>query len=297
MIKKETYSRLPGKVNRSLFALGAGAGLLLTFPVLAGDPENAHLGYELVWADEFDADGPPSPENWNYENGFLRNRELQFYQPQNVWCEDGLLIIEARRERVPNRRYDPDSNDWRRNREYAEYTSSSIHTMGQHSWQYGRFEMRGRIDVRPGMWPAWWTLGVEGEWPANGEIDIMEYYSGDLYANVAWGTERRWRAAWNDVATPLSELGGKDWADEFHVWRMDWTEDYIRLYVNDGLLNETDLSETINPDGSNPFHQPHYMLLNLAIGSEGGDPSDTDFPARFEVDWVRVYQKIDDKEE
>lgn len=282
--------------DRALFSLVAGAAVFMAGAASAEDPENAHPGYKLVWADEFDVDGPPNPENWNYEHGFVRNQELQFYQPQNVWCEDGLLIIEGRRERVPNPRYNPDSGDWRSSREYAEYTSSSIRTMGQQSWQYGRFEMRGRIDVRQGMWPAWWTLGVEREWPSNGEIDIMEYYSGNLYANVAWGTDRRWTAAWDAVATPLSELGGEDWADDFHVWRMDWTEDYIRLYVNDRLLNETDLSGTLNADGSNPFHQPHYMLLNLAIGSNGGDPSETEFPARFKVDWVRVYQKIDDEE-
>jgi beta-glucanase (GH16 family) len=78
---------------------------------------------------------------------------------------------------------------------------------------------------------------------------------------------------------------------------MDWCEDFIRLYVDDRLLNETDLSKTVNPDGTNPFHQPHYMLLNVAIGGDnGGDPSATEFPSRFEVDWVRVWQRIPEGE-
>jgi beta-glucanase (GH16 family) len=84
------------------------------------------------------------------------------------------------------------------------------------------------------------------------------------------------------------------WSKRFHLWRMDWDERSIRLYVDGLLLNTTDLSETINGDaeGKNPFHQPHYMILNLAIGGmNGGDPSSTPFPTRFEVDYVRVYQR------
>jgi beta-glucanase (GH16 family) len=81
------------------------------------------------------------------------------------------------------------------------------------------------------------------------------------------------------------------WPEEFHVWKMDWTEKHIRLYLDEELLNEVDLTQTQNPDGFNPFHQPHYLLLNLAIGSNGGDPSRTKNPRKYEVDYVRVYQK------
>ena len=128
--------------------------------------------YKLVWHDEFDQDGRPNPQNWTYETGFVRNKELQWYQPENAWCENGMLIIVARRENKANRSFDSNSTDWRRNRQYAAYTSASLTTQGLHSWQYGRFEMRARIDTRPGLWPAFWTLGVEGQWPNNGEIDI-----------------------------------------------------------------------------------------------------------------------------
>jgi beta-glucanase (GH16 family) len=72
---------------------------------------------------------------------------------------------------------------------------------------------------------------------------------------------------------------------------MDWDKDKIRLYVDDQLLNEVSLTETINPDGFNPFLQPHYILLNLAVGGNGGDPSGTRFPVKYEVDYVRVYQE------
>ena len=107
--------------------------------------------YKLVWADEFDKDGPPDPCNWTYERGFVRNQELQWYQPDNARCENGLLIIEGRRERKPNPRYNPESNDWKVNREFAEYTSACVTTRRLHSWMYGRFEMRGpgRDSKRP----------------------------------------------------------------------------------------------------------------------------------------------------
>jgi len=250
-------------------------------------------GYTLAWADEFNKDGRPDPNNWVYENGFERNEELQWYQPDNAVCKEGLLVIEARRERKPNPNYDPNSNSWRRNRQFIEYTSSCVKTIGRHSWTFGRFEMRGRIDTRPGLWPAFWTLGSARGWPGCGEIDIMEYYRGMLLANACWAGERRWSAIWDDLKKPITDFD-PDWSSRFHIWRMDWDKDNIRLYVDDELLNTIELSKTINrtPDKANPFHEPHYILLNLAIGgANGGDPSATQFPARFEIDYVRVYQK------
>ena len=257
-------------------------------------PPAAYPGYALVWSDEFDRDGAPDPKKWGYELGFVRNRELQWYTPENARQADGLLIIEARRERVANTSFEKGSSDWRGSREFAEYTSASLLTRGLHSWRYGRFEMRGRIDTRPGLWPAFWTLGVDGTWPHNGEIDIMEYYRGLLLANVAWGGAKRFEAIWADTRKPIASFADAAWPSDFHVWRMDWDERAIVLSVDGHRLNDVRLTRTINQDGTgtNPFHQPHYMLVNLAVGgTQGGDPSSTSFPARYEVDYVRVYQR------
>jgi beta-glucanase (GH16 family) len=250
-------------------------------------------GYKLVWSDEFDVDGRPNSANWRYENGFVRNEEDQWYQPDNATVQGGVLVIEARREQKLNPNYQAGSTDWKRNRQYAEYTSSSLITSGLHSWQYGRFEMRGRIDTRAGMWPAWWTLGNSGEWPSNGEIDIMEFYNGRVLANVACGTSTRYTAKWDSVTKAISSFNDPQWSSKFHVWRMDWDDTKIDLYLDDALMNTTNLADMLNPNGMSPFMQPAYMILNLAIGgTSGGDPTNTTFPARYEIDYVRVFQKI-----
>jgi beta-glucanase (GH16 family) len=283
-----------------LTAAALAFALVAIRPMAGQDPRapapggQVPAGYELAWADEFDRDGAPDPARWGYERGFVRNEELQWYQPENARVEGGFLVIEARRERHANPNYQADATDWRRRREYADYTSASLMTRGLHSWQYGRFEMRGRIDTRAGLWPAFWTLGVSNPWPRNGEIDIMEYYRGMLLANVAWGSAAPGRAAWADTRTPIATLGD-GWSSAFHTWRMDWDADRIRLFVDDRELNTVDLSRTTNEDGSgvNPLRQPHYIILNLAIGgTSGGDPSATAFPARFDVDYVRIYRRM-----
>lgn len=257
------------------------------------DPVPQNDNYQLVWSDEFNTDGAPDSTHWNYERGFVRNHELQYYQPENAYCKNGLLVIEARKENKPNPGYTAGSNDWRKNREAILYTSACLRTMGKYSWQYGRFEMRGRIDISAGIWPAWWTLGVSKRWPGNGEIDIMEYYRGKLLANIAClGADKK--AEWYSNKFSTDSLGGAKWAEQFHVWRMDWTPASISLFIDNQLLNRVPLDKLENKDGSgfNPFTQPHYMLLNMALGGDnGGDITGTSFPRKFEVDYVRVYQQ------
>ncbi|WP_374049392.1 family 43 glycosylhydrolase [uncultured Bacteroides sp.] len=265
---------------------------------------HAQDGWKLVWSDEFNKDGPLDSSVWGHETGYARNEEAQWYQSDNAICKDGCLVIEARKEQDRSRKnpyYESGSKAWPKKWEFVEYTSSSVNTAGKKDFLYGRFEIKARIPVAKGAWPAIWTLGSNMEWPSNGEIDIMEYYQikgvPHILANAAWGTDRRWNAKWNSKATPYSHFTDKDpdWASKFHIWRMDWDEEAIKLYLDDELLNEIPLSSTINGsigNGTNPFTKPQYLLLNLALGGINGGPIDESaLPMKYEIDYVRVYQK------
>lgn len=251
-------------------------------------------GYKLVWSDEFNNTGKPSSANWSYETGFVRNEEHQWYQSDNANCVNGALEIVAKKERVLNPNYVAGSTDWKKSRQYAEYTSSAIHSRGKKSWKYGRFEIRAKIPATTGAWPAIWTLGDWGEWPTNGEIDIMEYYGDGILANACWGSSTRWQGIWDSSKTPMSYFKGKDanWANKYHIWVMDWTPEFIKLYLDGELLNTIETAKTINADGTNPFtSRNHYALLNLALGGvNGGDPTRPAYPITYFVDYIRVYQ-------
>jgi arabinan endo-1,5-alpha-L-arabinosidase len=232
--------------------------------------------WKLVWADEFNTNGRPDPANWNFEHGFQRNHELQWYQPENAFCTNGLLVIEARREHQLNPEYATNGGDWRTKREWIDYTSASLTTRRLREFKYGKFEMRARIDTRPGSWPAFWTLGATPgvHWPACGEVDIMEYYNGTVLANFGYGLD-----------------GKTTWSENFHTWTMEWDEKKMDLLLDGELMNHLAVPSADKANEGNPFYQPVYLLLNQAIGGDsGGNPAETDFPVRYEIDWVRVYQ-------
>jgi beta-glucanase (GH16 family) len=266
--------------------------LCATFLTGCASTKQSTDNWKLVWHDEFNVNGPPNPANWNYEHGFVRNRELQWYQPENAFCTNGLLIIEARREHKHNPRFVAGSKRWQTEREWIDYTSASMTTRGLHEFKYGKFEMRARIDTRLGSWPAFWTLGATPgiRWPACGEVDIMEFYTNVVLANVAYSLDGK--AKWSSPRKSIAELGGEAWAKKFHIWTMEWDERKIDLLLDGRLMNHFDIAAADTADEGNPFHKPVYFILNQAIGgTQGGDPSQTKFPIRFEVDWVRVYQR------
>src|SRR5476649_1917508 len=147
-------------MSRTTAAVGA---LIFLLAFIASGAEtnspSSTNGWKLVWSDEFNTNGAPNPANWNYERGFVRNNELQWYQPENAFCTNGLLVIEARRENhKPNPNFITNSANWRTGREWIDYTSASITSRRLQEFTYGKFEMRARIDTRPGSWPAFWTL-------------------------------------------------------------------------------------------------------------------------------------------
>jgi beta-glucanase (GH16 family) len=253
--------------------------------------------YQQVWSDEFN-DETINQNNWKFEHGFVRNNELQWYQDENAICSNGILTIEARKEPKANPLYTGGTKEWRRSRDSIKITSSSMLTAGKHSWLYGRFEMRGRIDTSSGYWPAWWTLGENKPWPSNGEIDIMEFYRSKILANIAVGTETPSKAFWYSNTKAIKSFTDPHWKDKFHIWRMDWDEQGISLFVDDLLMNYQSQNNLYNRGEPRyyPFKQKQYMLLNLAIGGDnGGTIEHTSFPLKYEIDYVRVSQKIKGK--
>ena len=261
-------------------------------------------GWKLVWSEEFEQDGRLDTTVWNYEHGFVRNHEDQWYQSENAYQKNGKLVIEARREDAgrKNPGYEAGSTDWRKSREHIVYTSASVNTAGKREFLYGRFEVRAKIPTAGGAWPAIWLLGSGMPWPSCGEIDMMEYYRiggvPHILANACWGDSIPNHAVWNSQRIPFTHFTGRDakWADKFHTWRMDWDESSIRFYLDDELLNEISLGTTVNGSiglGTNPFRKPQYVLLNLALGGDnGGKIADEAFPMKYEIDYVRVYQKV-----
>jgi beta-glucanase (GH16 family) len=203
----------------------------------------------------------------------VRNSELQYYtnRPENARIDNGTLLIQALRD------------NWNGH----EYTAASLRTMGKKSWQYGKFEMRAKIDIRPGSWPAWWWLPNTGGWPRGGEIDMMEFYKSMCLFNVMDGNQK-----WTSITRTIASLGGTVWADNFHVWTWEWDSAKIDLSLDGVLMNHYLLSNAdgTGPNGDNPFRRPGYMLVNQALGgTNGGDPSGTAFPVEYRVDWIRVH--------
>jgi len=261
----------------------------------------AQKEWKLIWSDEFEQNGLPDPTKWDFEQGFVRNYEAQWYSADNAYQTEGLLVIEARKTAFRCPAYDPESGNWRKSREQVEWTSASLTTQDRFDFCFGRVEVRAKIPVCPGAWPAIWLLGSTLPWPGNGEIDMLEFYRIDgqptILANACWAGKTDEDTQWDSSYTPFTHFTDRDadWAKRFHIWRMDWDEHFIRLYLDDELLNEIDLTKTINGKASergvNPFHHPQYLLLNLALDTRVKQYDLADFPMRYEIDYVRIYQK------
>jgi beta-glucanase (GH16 family) len=246
-------------------------------------------GYTLVWSDEFrqDPDGLPDPSKWEFEEGFLRNHEAQYYtraRKENARVENGQLIIEGRKEPFPNTT-SPGPK-------VAKYTSAALTTYGKASWTYGRIEVRAKLPAGKGVWPAIWTLGTNARdpsvgWPRCGENDIMELVGkepGIIHGTVHYFVDGK--HASKGAQTPLAHPEA-----DFHVYATEWTPDRIDIMVDGATYFSFDTRKADN-DHQNPFRKPHYLILNLALGGDWGGPiDDTIFPQRMTIDYVRVYQK------
>jgi beta-glucanase (GH16 family) len=251
------------------------------------NPPTPPPGYQLVWSDEFsqDPDGLPDPAKWSYEEGFIRNNESQYYTKarlENARVEHGQLVIEARQESFPN----PSSKGPR----MASYTSAALETTGKADWQYGRFEVKAQLPAGKGVWPAIWTLGSNIKqvgWPRCGEIDIMELVGkepGIIHGTLHYFIDGKHKSNGGQIPVGLPDAA-------FHVYAAEWTPDRIDLFVDDKKYVSFDVNQATTDDG-NPFRQPHFLILNLALGGTWGGPiDDSIFPQRMTIAYVRVYQK------
>jgi beta-glucanase (GH16 family) len=242
--------------------------------------------YHLVWSDEFDYEGAPDFDKWNYDLGNHQwaNRELQAYtdRPTNVIVKDGKLTIQAIKEKDGER----------------EYTSTRLVSYGKQSWQYGLFEFRVKLPKGRGSWPAVWMLSdaikTGTPWPKCGEIDIIEHAGkkeNELFFSLHTQKHNHTRKDTKQY-TVFKEYQGV--CEEFHDYAMEWTPEYIEFFV-DGesacRFEKSDDAEDQSVDAW-PFDQPFYLILNIAVGgSMGGEVVEENLPFIMEVDYVRVYQK------
>ena len=257
------------------------ATLLLGWASLLTTTAQNIPGWNLVWADEFaQADGSaPDPAKWGYDlggNGW-GNNELEYYtsRTNNARIENGQLVIEARQENLGGKRY----------------TSARLLTKGKWSWTFGRMEARIKIPRGQGIWPAFWMLGANIDsvrWPACGEIDIMENIGAE--PNTVHGTIHGPGYSGGHAIGGPGLSSDAPFADDFHVYAIAWETNRIRWFVDGKQYFTT--SSTNLPDGKTwVFHQPQFLILNLAVGGNWpGQPNgSSSFPQRMLVDYVRVY--------
>jgi beta-glucanase (GH16 family) len=266
-----------------LFSLSSAAGTLLQQPV----PPS----YKLAWSDEFNgADGtPPDPSNWAYDiggNGW-GNKELEYYtnRPENAQIKGGNLVITAQKEAYTG------AEGVTRN-----YTSARLKTQGLFSQAYGRFEARIKIPAGQGIWPAFWLLGNDIAtfgWPKCGEIDMMENIGKepDIVHGSLHGPSTK--GSTSDFTERFILPAGLRFANDFHVYAVEWEPGTVRFYV-DATLYATRTQSQWPAGGTWAFDHPFFILLNVAVGGDWPGPPDatTVFPQQMLVDYVRVYSKM-----
>jgi len=245
-------------------------GLLFSFFMLNAQERS------LVWSDDFNGT-ELNEKDWSFELGDgcpalcgWGNKERQIYTKRNHRLENGMLFIQARKE-----------ND--------RYTSMRISSKGKKEFQYGRFEIRAKLAVGEGVWPAFWLLGSnidEVGWPLSGEIDVLEYVGRapqEIFTTLHTQDKNSDFANTKTTHIPKIEEG-------FHVYAAEWDAESIAFFV-DGVKVYT-FAPKERTAAIWPFDQPFYLLLNLAIGGHFGGPEvdDAIFPQEFIVDYIRVYQ-------
>ena len=244
-------------------------------------------GWTLVWNDEFD--GPAlNLEKWSYEIGGhgWGNNELQYYSDDDstAFIQDGKLVIRA--DLVPQGTGSSDNLRY--------FSSARLRTSGKGDWRYGRIEVKAKLALGQGIWPAIWMLPTDwmyGGWPESGEIDIMEhvgYDPGRVHGSIHTGSYNHKINTQRGGSKLLDKISSK-----FYVYAIEWYEDRIDFLIDDSKYF------SFQNDGKNdfntwPFNQRFHLLINIAVGGNwpGSPDETTQFPTEMEVEYVRVYEKI-----
>ena len=272
------------------------AALLSSIPLLSGclvihDPKRQlRPGWTLVWSDEFSGACGSSPDSskWTYDLGGKGwgNQELESYtnRKENAHIEKGKLVITAQKETYTGA--DGVTRD---------YTSARLKTQGLFAQTYGRFEARIKIPAGQGMWPAFWMLGKDISsigWPKCGEIDIMENVGKEpatVHGSLHGPSTVR---PTSDLTSIFSLPASQNFADDFHLYAVEWDSEIVRFYV-DSNLYATFNSSQWPAGGKWVFDHPFFIILNLAVGGgwPGSPDASTKFPQSMLVDYVRVYTR------
>ena len=239
---------------------------------------------KLVWADEFDGKVLDA-KRWRHDTSRNRqgwhNNERQYYGPDNARVTGGKLVITAERRARSGRR------DWGG----QAYSAARIDTRGKQSWTGGFFEIRAKIPCGRGTWPAIWMMPDSGTWPAGGEIDIMEHVGWDptrIHATLHTELFTHSKGTQRGASRLLPTACG-----QFHRYQLNWTPQAITVGIDDRAFMRI-RNDQPGGRGAWPFDKPFHLILNTAVGGDWGGQKGIDdaaLPARFEIDYVRVWQQ------
>jgi len=248
----------------------------LTLPV-------ARAQWTLVHEEDFSRRNSVDTTFWSTEEGFIRNREEQYYRASNLSVQGGALVLEARRESVPNARHRPGTSDWRYSRRHAQYTSASL--VSRQPLHFGRVEVVARSPAGAGTWPAIWLLHEGAD--IYGEIDLFEAvgkHPDTVFAAVHYGREARTRRH-RSGNHPMPAYAGA-WLTH----TLEWTPQRITAAVNGKTFFSFDPQDAAGP-GMDPLRLPMHLHMNLALGGNWGGPvDDARLPARFEIASLRIWR-------
>ena len=273
------------------------SGLVLVFLLLPigcrgqGNTSPAGKGkWNLVWSDEFNGPNGSGADlaKWTFDvgGGKWGNQELEHYtsRRENSHIEDGSFVIQAQREKYKGEH----GVTW-------DYTSARLKTQGKFSQTYGRFEARIKVPYGQGLWPAFWMLGDDidrVDWPGCGEIDIMENIGKE--PSIIHGSIHGPGHTGEEIEAHYALPDGKRFADDFHLFAVEWEPEVVRFYVDDDLYATRTRAE-LRAGQRWVFDHRFFLLLNVAVGGDwpGNPDSSTIFPQRMLVDYVRVYRRVD----